>query len=107
MTAYSQGDLDGWEFKILRSATAKFKRPDMLRTYLDEEAGNGWELVEKFDDSRIRLKRKTEHRDRDRDARTDPYRTFVGMTPSQLAGWILVGVFGFTALVIVIAVANS
>jgi hypothetical protein len=107
MTAYGPGDLDGWEFKILRSATGKFKDSTALRGFLDEEAQNGWELVEKFDDSRIRLKRRVDARERDRGSIVDPYRTWVGITPNRL-GLMIVGViFGLILLGILVAVAVS
>ena len=58
MTPYQPQDLnDGWEFKILRSLTGAFGKPEKLREFLDEEAKAGWVLVEKFDNNRIRLKR--------------------------------------------------
>ena len=60
MTTYTTKDLDeGWEFKILRSNFAAFRNEDKLRAILEEEKRGGWILVEKFDDQRIRLKRRT------------------------------------------------
>ena len=42
MTPYSQKDLeDGWEFKILRSATGRFYDPYWLRRVLQEESLGG------------------------------------------------------------------
>ena len=59
MTGYRTGELaQDYEFKILRSATGAFRRPERLHQILDEEAGCGWTLVERFDDSRLRLKRR-------------------------------------------------
>ena len=58
MTPYSPSDLsENWEFKILRSATGKFRDSIWLRGILQEEGRAGWTMVEKFDDSRVRLKR--------------------------------------------------
>ena len=65
MTQYGGEDLDGWEFKIVRSATSKFKSPDYVRRLCEEEARAGWEMVEKFDDHRIRFKRRVERRAED------------------------------------------
>ena len=107
MTAYDARDLDGWEFKILRSTTGKFKDPAALRGFLDEEAQHGWELVEKFDDNRVRLKRRVEARERDRGAAIDPYRTWVGVSPNQLALLILGIVVGLLLLGILVAVTVS
>ena len=59
MTRYTPKDIaENWEFKILRSATGAFRDPDVLRTALDAEQRAGWTLVEKFDDARVRLKRR-------------------------------------------------
>ncbi|MGH9197465.1 MAG: hypothetical protein ACRD1T_17195, partial [Acidimicrobiia bacterium] len=38
MTTYDKTDLsEGWEFKILRSSTAAFRRPERLRQILQQE----------------------------------------------------------------------
>src|SRR5262245_15477427 len=56
MTPYGAKDLaEDWEFKILRSATNRFRDPIWLNAILQEEARAGWKLVEKFDDGRVRL----------------------------------------------------
>ena len=58
MTPYTEKDLaEGWEFKILGPTSAAFRKPEKLRAILEEESRGGWTLVEKFDDTRIRLKR--------------------------------------------------
>ena len=86
LTPYSQKDLaEDWEFKILRSATNGFKKPENLRMILDEEARAGWVLVEKFDNGRIRLKRPAAARENDRSLGFDPYRTYTGATPERMA----------------------
>ncbi len=81
MTKYSPDELDGnWEFKIVRSASAAFRRPDVMQQVLAEEAVAGWELLEKLDDSRLRLKRPRDARKRDDrlPPSVDPYRTYYG-----------------------------
>jgi len=66
MTQYEPEDLqDDWEFKIVRSPAAAFRRPETLRQLIDEEAQSGWVLLEKLDDSRVRFKRSTRSRYRD------------------------------------------
>jgi len=83
MTPYTQQDLSqDWEFKILRSCRAAVRQPEELRKYLDEEASAGWVLVEKFDDTRLRLKRPAAARERDGKLDFDPYRTTVGPSPN-------------------------
>jgi hypothetical protein len=99
MTRYSADETEGWEFKIVRSATAKFKRPEVVRQLVEEEARAGWELLEKFDDSRIRFKRRVEQRADDVHRDLDPYRTAYGWTSDRL-GLTLAGVIlGLVALV--------
>ncbi|AGA28317.1 hypothetical protein Sinac_4103 [Singulisphaera acidiphila DSM 18658] len=78
MTPYSDKDLaEGWEFKIVRSTLWGFRKPEQLRAVLAEEKKGGWVLVEKFDDSRIRLKRPagTKIEERDFEDGYDPYRS--------------------------------
>lgn len=79
MTSYSTNDLEGWEFKIVRSVMGRFSNPRIVRTLCEEEARAGWELVEKFDDSRIRFKRPTDRRRSDSQLGFDPYRTRYGI----------------------------
>jgi len=94
MTGYNADDINGWEFKIIRANTRKFKDSRAVKQLCDEEARAGWEMLEKFDDSRIRFKRKTEHRSRDQYAEIDPYRSEVGVTQ----GGILTIVLGSLAV---------
>lgn len=105
MTSYNPEELAfGAEFKILRSATSGFKRPEFLRQVLDEEKVAGWTLVEKFDNSRIRLKRSASARTDCSVTTFDPYRSYVGMSETALglriAAAIVIGlavVFGVIA----------
>ena len=85
MTPYSRDDLaQNWEFKIVRSAMGGFRKPAFLQRVLDDEARAGWVLVEKFDNSRIRLKRPALARERDGKLDFDPYRTDAGATQGML-----------------------
>jgi len=88
MVRYTQDDLNNdWEFKIVRSESGAFRKPEVLKTLLEEEARAGWVMLEKFDDSRIRFKRP--HRARTRDALlppgVDPYRTQYGISSTRIA----------------------
>jgi flavin-dependent dehydrogenase len=104
MTKYGADEIEGWEFKIVRSATRKFKDSEFLRTTCNEEARSGWEMLEKFDDYRVRFRRKTEHRDGDLHREIDPYRTQVGMSSDRLGLLIAVSaLLGTGVLVAVIA----
>ena len=100
MTPYSPQDLaDNWEFKIIRSATGGFKDPQELQRILEQENRAGWMLVEKFDDSRVRLKRRPADAQNDVALGFDPYRTYVGVTPGKFAMFIIIAVFGCIALI--------
>ena len=104
MTGYTPEELaGGWEFKILRSATSPFKDPAFLRRTLEEEGRAGWVLVEKFDNSRIRLKRPAAARAGDAGLDFDPYRTWVGLSENQLGLVIASVVLGVLVLAGLIA----
>jgi len=106
MTRYRTEELEGWEFKIVRAATRKFRRPEVLQRVCEEEARAGWEMVEKFDDSRIRFKRPVERRSDDPHLDIDPYRTQIGISGSSLelsvAGIVIggLGVLGLIAFLV-------
>jgi hypothetical protein len=102
MTGYDGEDLDGWEFKIVRASTRKFKHPRFVRQVCEEEARAGWEMLEKFDDYRIRFKRRVDHRTDDRHRDQDPYRTQIGMTGHMLelsVAGVVIGGLGVVALI--------
>lgn len=94
MTTYRHDELDsGWEFKIMRSATAAFGDPQKLHATLQQEALGGWELLEKFDNERVRLRRPISARNKDMNLPRgyDPYRTQVGISEGALVVWVIVG----------------
>ncbi len=104
LASYTTNDLDGWEFKIMRSALGRFNSQKAIAKICAEEARNGWELVEKFDETRLRFKRRVERRAADAQAAIDPYRTSVGsqsgMFISIIAGitLLLAGLVAFFLL---------
>lgn len=102
LTNYNSDDLKDWEFKIVRSATDRFKNGEAVKKLRAEEAEAGWELVEKFDNARIRFKRRIECRARDEHLQIDPYRTNVGLSEGRLAAVILgiMAVAGVVAFVV-------
>jgi hypothetical protein len=103
MTPYSSKDLaEDWEFKILRSVSGKFRDPVWLHAALQEEACAGWVLVEKFDDSRVRLKRPASARAGDAALGFDPRRTWVGISQTRYAILIVLAVLAGTAALIAI-----
>jgi hypothetical protein len=94
MTTYSQEELQGWEFKIVRANTSVFGKSAELNKLIQEEAQAGWIMVEKFDDSRVRFKRPVSAREKDAQLPADvnPYRTHYGMSPLRFTLLILVAV---------------
>lgn len=85
LTPYNDSDLEGWEFKIVRATTRKFKDAGSVRQLCEEEAQAGWEMIEKFDDYRIRFKRRVDKRSNDAYLNVDPYRTNIGATEGHIA----------------------
>ena len=86
--AYTQEDLSNdWEFKIVRSESGAFRKPDVLRKLVEEEARAGWVMLEKFDDRRVRFKRPRSARTRDvlLPPGVNPYRTRYGAPSAQYA----------------------
>lgn len=108
MTAYAPDDLaQGWEFKILRSATGAFKHPHVLQQATQEEGRAGWVLVEKFDNQRLRFKRPTSARAGDATLRDsggggdfDAYRTTFGISDGRLALTIIATVICVIAVIL-------
>ena len=107
MTGYTQGELeDEWEFKIVRSESGAFRRPEVLKGLIEEEAQAGWVLLEKLDDSRVRFKRPQRARKRDiyLPEGVDPYRTQYDARSSQavmvsvMIGLLVLVGFGFSAM---------
>ena len=101
MTSYTPEELaSGWEFKIVRSATGGFKRTEFLQRVLEEEKRAGWTLVEKFDNSRVRLKRPVSARASDASAGIDAYRSHVGISDLALGLRTAVGILVGLALIL-------
>jgi hypothetical protein len=92
LTKYNSDDLEGWEFKIFRSTLGRFKDYKVIKALCEKEARAGWEMVEKFDNYRIRFKRSTEHRANDRHLDFDPYRISMGVNKNLVLGLIAGGV---------------
>lgn len=102
LTEYRPIELEGWEFKIVRSAARI--TGEKFEQLCQEEAQNGWELLEKFDDYRVRFKRKVEKRQDDGYENIDPYRTTFGLTENRLALFIVLGVLGVMGVVVYLAI---
>ncbi len=102
MAKYNTNELEGWEFKIVRANTRKFKKHEMIEKVRLEEAKAGWELLEKFDDYRLRFKRRVEKRAMDKYLEADPYRsqlaTSKGSVIAIIAG-VLIMLVGILVLI--------
>jgi hypothetical protein len=94
LTKYNSDDLDGWEFKIVRSDLGRFGNREVFERLCREEARAGWEMVEKFDNSRIRFKRRVEKRAQDQHLDFDPYRTSM----SSISGGAVAIIIGLVLL---------
>ncbi len=102
-TGYRQEDIQGWEFKIVRSMFGRFSNPTILRKVCDEEARAGWEMIEKFDNSRIRFKRKVDRRHSDPTLGYDAYRTAYGIGEGRFALVIIAVVVFVIGLVVLLS----
>lgn len=90
MTNYHSDDLDGWEFKIVRSTWGKFNSHEAVQEVCRRESEAGWELLEKFDKHRLRFKRRVDCRSADQHLSVDPYRgTSGGLGEGVRAGLVL------------------
>jgi hypothetical protein len=102
MTFMNTDPSGAFEYKIIRSATNAFKTPAFFQHTLQEEAQAGWELVEKLDNGRVRLRRSIDWRKKDGDLvqlGQDPYRTHVGMSEVKLIFVVLGSIFGTLFLI--------
>ena len=100
MARYTQDDLNNdWEFKIVRSESGAFRKSEVLKKLIEEEARAGWVMLEKFDDRRIRFKRSRRARTRDAllPPGVDPYRTRYG-SPTTRYAMLATMVLGLVAL---------
>ncbi len=105
MTRYNRDELEGdWEFKIVRSGTGKFKSREIVAQLRAEEAQASWQMVEKFDDKRIRFKRplSAQRNDAQLPPQIDPYRTTYGISENAMGA--IVGITIIVVIAIVISV---
>jgi hypothetical protein len=99
VTPISADPAAGFEYKIMRSTFGSFKDPPKLRAMLEEEARAGWEMFEKLDDCRIRLRRSVACRQRDAELGQDAYRTRFGAGEGKVVLWVVVAIVAFSAVI--------
>lgn len=107
MTKYMLDDVNNdWEFKIVRSTTNAFKKPQAFQQVIEEEALAGWKLVEKFDDGRIRFKRPASaaRNDFNLPRGVDPYRTQYGISEGKIAGIVTIAIIVIIGIIVLITV---
>ncbi|MCW5875314.1 MAG: hypothetical protein KIS85_00400 [Anaerolineales bacterium] len=104
MTRYDPQDLSQWEFKILRSHTNQFRNPQALQRAITEERQGDWELLEKFDESRVRFRRPISARQQDasRPQGYDPYRTTYGISETNMVLWVVGGILLFFLILVLV-----
>jgi len=110
VTPLSADPATGFEYKIMRSALGSFKKPESLRAMLEEESRAGWELFEKLDDCRVRLRRPTACRQRDAEITQDPYRTRYSVDESKQLIRVLLVLLAFVVVIaigVAVAIALS
>ena len=91
---------DGYEYKILRSGWTTFRNPARLRSILEYEAESGWDLFEKLDDQRLRLRRPITCRQEDALRPHDAYRIWVGPAENAAAAIIVLAIFAAIAIML-------
>jgi hypothetical protein len=99
VTPLSADPAAGFEYKIMRSALGSFRKPEALKAMLEEETRAGWELFEKLDDCRIRLRRPTACRQRDAELTQDPYRTRYSVDEGKQALRVVLVLVAFAAAI--------
>jgi hypothetical protein len=88
-----------FEYKIIRSVIGVFKHPAKFKAILEEEARAGWDLFEKLDCSRARLRRPISWRQKEGELSQDPYRTRVGISEGRVALYVVLGIVGGIATI--------
>lgn len=107
MTSYPKTEMENdFEYKIVRSNTEAFRKPEEFRKLLDEESRAGWVMVEKFDNARVRFKRPVSARENDcfLAPEIDPYRVHFGASQALLVLIVFGLLFGLLLVLILTAV---
>jgi len=102
LSKYNNEELnEEWEFKIVRSVTGVFKNPAKLADLIEREKKYGWVMLEKFDNNRIRFKRK---RCQSGKVSLDenPYNTVYGIGHVSFSILLFFGISSFVGLVMFI-----
>ncbi len=90
------------EYKVVQSTTPLFAKRQNIEAIMAEEARAGWQLVEKFDNYKLRLQRDISHRANDKDLPFDAYRSQVGVSNVITYGLAAAITLGVVYLIFVI-----
>ncbi len=107
MSGYRKEDLEGWEFKIVRSAAGQFRKPEVVRQLCEEESRAGWEMLEKFDNFRIRFKRRVEKCSMDSHQKIDAYRTTYGSSFNPVVLALILGMILIVGVVVLLSASGT
>ena len=90
------------EYKVITSQTPMFAKQEKISEVMELEARAGWQLVEKYDNYKLRLRRKLSARENDKNLDFDPYRTHAGVSSV-----VTYGVTSAAAIVVVLLILNT
>ena len=96
MGAADSEPISEWEFKMLHGG---FGSQERLRGALTAEARAGWDLYEKLDNQRLRLRRPISARAGDSSLDFDPYRSHHGMFSNPQAVVVIAAILGVVTFV--------
>jgi len=89
------------EYKVVQSTTPLFAKLQNIEAIMAEEAKAGWQLVEKYDNYKLRLQRNISHRANDKALAFDAYRSQVGVSNVLTYGLAAVLTLGVVYLIFV------
>ena len=89
------------EYKVITAQTPMFARLEKISEVMELEARAGWQLYEKYDNYKLRLRRNISARENDKNLDFDPYRTHAGVSSI-----VTYGVTSAAAIVVVLVILN-
>jgi hypothetical protein len=90
------------EYKVVQSTTPLFAKLQNINAVMAEESKAGWQLVEKYDNYKLRLQRDISHRANDKNLAFDAYRSQVGVSNMVTYGLAALLTLGAVYLIFVI-----
>ena len=87
--------------------SGRFRKYEIVQALCTEESKAGWEMVEKFDNNRIRFKRRTENRTKDQYLDFDPYRTSMSTMSGQKVMLIIGLIVMLLGVGLFLAISNN